>query len=488
MKGGNCVKVQNIIADTAGTLAKASSVNTVKSKSSTGFSDIMSSAGASSNSTAGSRSNTVSKTSKTAASSTAAKTSKTADSSNSSVQAKDVSNANSQNAVQKTDGKEISKETVQKVENEIKETVQEDLGISEEVLEEAMSALALSYLDLLNQDNIKALTMYVNGAADLSDVLMDDNISTMMTQVMADLGVETIAEKAEVPVPAVEQLAVQTAEQTEVPEDIAFSDVSSDVTAVTEEVPETLYEEILPAADETEVKQAVLEENPQEQTQVKEETASQTDLPEVSVVKDTDASDTKESLFDKGEQKSSGNQEELANNIVDHIAATTVTEQVSPDGTITMTTVEMRQVVVQIVQQIKIVINPEQTNMQMTLNPEHLGKLQLMLTSKNGIMTADFTVQNEMVKHALETQMQDLKDAFEEQGLKVEAVSVTVSTFEFTQSDQAGENGQQPEKKKQNRGLIDAEDILFDDAGTEEAEEKAAAAISGAGNNVNYTA
>ena len=107
-------------------------------------------------------------------------------------------------------------------------------------------------------------------------------------------------------------------------------------------------------------------------------------------------------------------QSDLAETMVSNIASSAVTETISADGTMTQTIVEIRQVVIQIVQQIKVVIRPEQTDMQMVLHPEHLGRLQLAVSSKNGIMTANFVVQNEMVRNALETQMQELKDTIEE--------------------------------------------------------------------------
>ena len=181
-------------------------------------------------------------------------------------------------------------------------------------------------------------------------------------------------------------------------------------------------------------------------------------------------------------------QSDLAETMVSNIASSAVTETISADGTMTQTIVEIRQVVIQIVQQIKVVIRPEQTDMQMVLHPEHLGRLQLAVSSKNGIMTANFVVQNEMVRNALETQMQELKDAFAEQGLKVEAVEVTVSTFEFMQQGEAGESRQESEQKKQRGKTIDMETAFLDEMDIKESENKAAAAISGSGSNVDYIA
>ena len=60
------------------------------------------------------------------------------------------------------------------------------------------------------------------------------------------------------------------------------------------------------------------------------------------------------------------------------------------------------------------------------LNPENLGKVHVAVTAKQGIVTAQLTAQNEQVKAALENQMTALKEQFNNQGVKVEAVEITV--------------------------------------------------------------
>lgn len=118
-----------------------------------------------------------------------------------------------------------------------------------------------------------------------------------------------------------------------------------------------------------------------------------------------------------------------------------------------------REIVNQIVEQIKIVINSEQTSMEMQLNPETLGKINLSLTSKDGVMTAHFTTQNEVTKEAIESQMQILKDNLNNQGLKVDSIEVTVSNFEFEQSNQAFTSDNQ-RNHSQGRGFIHFDEDL----------------------------
>lgn len=108
---------------------------------------------------------------------------------------------------------------------------------------------------------------------------------------------------------------------------------------------------------------------------------------------------------------------------------------------------QLREIVHQIVENIKISVSPGQSSMELQLNPEHLGKVNLTVQSTNGLMTAKFVVQNEVTKQAIESQMQTLKDTLSQQGIKIEAVEVTVSANAFDQNqNQETGNGSQTQK------------------------------------------
>ena len=98
----------------------------------------------------------------------------------------------------------------------------------------------------------------------------------------------------------------------------------------------------------------------------------------------------------------------------------------SPEGV-------MRQIVEQIVRQVKIRVLPETTRMELQLNPASLGRVSLQVSHSGGVSTAVMAVENQIAKEALESQMITLKQSFEEQGLKVSSVEVTVSEFGLDQ-------------------------------------------------------
>lgn len=115
---------------------------------------------------------------------------------------------------------------------------------------------------------------------------------------------------------------------------------------------------------------------------------------------------------------------------------------------------EMQEIVNQVVDKIKVHISKEMTTMKLNLNPEHLGKVELEVTSKSGVLTADFVVENETAKEALEKGLPALIEKFHEQGLKVEAIEVRIADYNFTNQEnernRAGNQGNEDKKKKRN--------------------------------------
>lgn len=109
---------------------------------------------------------------------------------------------------------------------------------------------------------------------------------------------------------------------------------------------------------------------------------------------------------------------------------------------------QMREIFTQVIDNIRVNVKPETTGLEIQLNPEQLGKVNVSIEMKNGVATASFIVKNEMARAALESQMQTLKETFENQGLKVEAVEVSVSNFDFSQNSQTGYNEQESNQGK----------------------------------------
>ena len=144
----------------------------------------------------------------------------------------------------------------------------------------------------------------------------------------------------------------------------------------------------------------------------------------------------------------------------------------------------------QIMDYMKLQLRADTTNLEMQLHPASLGTVQVQIASKAGAVTANFIAQNEAVKAALESQMVQLTQRFEEQGVKVEAIEVTVQTHEFERNLDQGRGREQqsgePAKKGRTRRInlndaVSLEDMEADDA-------LAADIMAANGNTVDYTA
>lgn len=145
----------------------------------------------------------------------------------------------------------------------------------------------------------------------------------------------------------------------------------------------------------------------------------------------------------------------------------------------------------QIMDYLKIRVKPDMSNLEMQLHPESLGSLQIHVASKGGNITAQFVTQNEAVKAALESQMIQLKESFAEQGVKVDAIEVTVQTHQFEQNLEQGRSRQQEETGRRTRTRRIQLDGAFsvDDGNVMEEEDRLAAEVMAAnGNTVDYTA
>ena len=124
---------------------------------------------------------------------------------------------------------------------------------------------------------------------------------------------------------------------------------------------------------------------------------------------------------------------------------------VHPETAQLQTYVELEQLMDQMEGLARTFASAEGTSVEMQLNPENLGRLVLTVTEKHGNVTAQIAASNEQVKEALQTQIVELRSTLQAQGIKVEAVEVTVAAHEFEQNldGNASANGQMQEQTGQ---------------------------------------
>lgn len=82
------------------------------------------------------------------------------------------------------------------------------------------------------------------------------------------------------------------------------------------------------------------------------------------------------------------------------------------------------------------------TEIRIALTPESLGEVQARIITQNGVITAQFMAESERVREIIETNMAQLREELEEQGIQVGELSVSVQQ-DNTDPQQAFEQGQQ---------------------------------------------
>lgn len=211
------------------------------------------------------------------------------------------------------------------------------------------------------------------------------------------------------------------------------------------------------------------------------------DGPEVMVVKETGKDEESSQAASEQGRKESNEQEAAIRYEVFLDNLTKTVQEVAVEPVNEARTLELKEIVGQILERIRVVMKPEQTSMEMVLNPEQLGKVNLTVVSKDGTMTAHFKVQNEVAREAIESQLQTLKETLNSQGIKVEAIEVTVTGYSFEQKSGSDEEGQATAQSKNQGQKLTLEDAL---SLSEESEETGSPAdITGLrGTNIDMTA
>lgn len=143
----------------------------------------------------------------------------------------------------------------------------------------------------------------------------------------------------------------------------------------------------------------------------------------------------------------------------------------------------------QIMDYMKIQVRADSSQMEMQLHPASLGTVQVQVASKGGEVTASFITQNETVKAALESQLLQLQQSFEEQGIRVNSIEVSVQTGQLDRNlEQGRENGknQEPDRRNRTRRIQLDDSLAVEDMAQEDA--LAAKLLAADGNTVDYTA
>lgn len=378
---------------------------------------------------------------------------------------------------------EKAAEEITKFAEKVSEEIQEALGISKEQLEEAMSELGLTFVSLLDPANLAALATQLTGSEDSLSLIMNADFQGLM-QTVEVLGDELMQELG-VSVEELNQIAVAMEEDFSKTLNQAENTLSGNVP---DEPIETL--QTAEGSDDAVV------------TEVRDAEEESTNTVQTETVETKQTSGETDHLQENTEQETSEDGKENFTAANEHMAAgSTQTEHKNFDMAIGRTEeVPMQQPVIDtedILRQIsdftRVTYRGDATTMEMQLNPEHLGKLYIQISAKAGVVTANLAAQNEIAKEALESQVATLKENLNQQGIKVEAVEVTIASHEFERNleenqQNRGEEEQREQAAKNARRSISL-DNLDELSGLMSEEEMLAAKIMrDNGNSVDFSA
>lgn len=348
---------------------------------------------------------------------------------------------------------------LEEIGEEVVSLLQETFGMSEEDIVDILEMLGLTPMDLLllvspefqnvvplNVENIKAFIMEVHGVDDANLFLFSDAMSGELNDIMS--GLQDILEQA---------VAMDIGKLNEGDEVLMKSFAEK-------------FSELLGKADGS-IQETAVEGSGQQDTSEIMMSAAKDEIP---VVVETSGEQGLSDTYGEGQQPASqGVRQEVhespLNAFVEKLSQSfeAVQEEVAAPREL------MTNIVDQVVNHIRIRVLPQTTSMELQLNPESLGRVNLNVTSNNGLATATLTVQNEVAKEALESQLTVLRENLESHGLKVESVEVNVSEFGFKNPEDS-DHGQYKQKKSQGRKFrYDvAEETEVEEVTTETAEDR----------------
>ena len=336
-------------------------------------------------------------------------------------------------------------------------------------LNEQLENLGMDWSDLTNFEGIKDFFLQTKGI-DASDLLVDETLNQEL------------------------QSFIQEWQDILAAQDVPVDDVSQIIDSVDEDLLDDMITTHMIPVEETNG-EPVTERMPDEGKTVQDNAAVFTDsYPKEQVITKVNISNDP-----AGQQNESYSQQDAESTTEDMVKVQDITETkevVNPilqniqDALNKVTSTEHtdnvnkpQPVVEQIVEQVRVHMNQDATSMELQLYPEHLGKIQIHVVSKDGVMTARIAAETEQAKQAIENGLANLKEAFEQQDLKVEAVEVMVSTAGF----EKGQDQQETPEQKRTGGKTGK--LVYSDTEEEELEEQAETErMRMTGSSVSYTA
>lgn len=349
----------------------------------------------------------------------------------------------------------------------------ETLHITEEEVQELLSGLDMTEADLLNPEGLKAVVLAAAGETDACSFMTNEELMANLKELQNSL-TEAMAQASEATGLDAEAVAVlfENAGMQEAQTAIGEAALAADpvLSAQTEAEPE-------PTEENTEVH-------------------TEQSLAKGSETKEDGAQIMLERSL-AGREAGGGEEKPLAgetpqNPFMQNVQVHTAQEAVQTTEGTAVFRPDTELIMNQITDYMKAQVSEGMSELEMQLHPESLGNLHVRLIAKEGMVTAQFTAQNDAVKAALESQMIQLQETFEEQGVKVEAIEVMVASHKFDRNlsqnsgQQESASDRQPARAKVRR--LNLRDETLEEENLDAEEQLAADMMRQNGGTVDYMA
>ncbi len=360
---------------------------------------------------------------------------------------------------------------------ELLTVIADELGVDIDDIEKAMSVLGLNYVSILNPDNMAMLVAQVAGDEGISAIVtnsdlysslksLTDTITTMQHNIMNQLGLSE------------EQM--ESAVNTDVNnEDMKGAMGDAQMMAN----PEAGKETAEGTNEFNAIQLDLIGKNQKFNFNLQVETSNyemqktpEIAAPEITVVETQSMGQQSSNAGQGFNMMNGGNQNAMTwNDFLGNIAFNiqnieAMTEEFTEAVQVAHTSAE--DIINQITEYMKISVKPDMTSMEMQLHPQSLGSLNVMIeTAKDGNIIARFTTADATVKAAIESQLATLQQKFDEQGVKVNAIEVTVQSHAFEQNLEQGNDNQNFANEENQKATKSLRRINLRELTTEDAEE-----------------
>ena len=303
------------------------------------------------------------------------------------------------------------------------------LNVDDETLENLLQTTGVLIQDLLDPTAMQDFILQVNDATSV-DLLIDESLNNLVQQALQLLN-DVLTE------------STGTGNTEVYPDEMVFQ--GDTASAQTEEQPAAGTEKMQMAETEAEPAVHITPENKSVQTDAKG-SGIETDNAEVQITVQTENAGDTDASADWMKQN--------AEDVISNLNQAMTQAATGPALTETYdTVVSQTDIVRQVVDEIKLNLSKDVTSMTLQLNPEQLGKVQIHVTTKNGVMQAQIIAETEAARNAVESGLSLLKEAFENRDLKVDAIEVMVGTQDYFENGEAqtqadAESGRENQRKR----------------------------------------